>query len=250
MTADEMAMVPVESTAVALWGTNSPRGMTARMTDVADAMKDAIEARGMFAVINQRKYVLAEGWSLVGAMVGVFPRPRLVEEIREEGVLVGFRATVDLVTRDGGVCGGAVALCTKDEPQWRDRDWNQIASMAQTRATAKAYRSTLGFIMPMAGYAATPAEEMDGVPVRQTTSQPRQRPPATSAAPKAIANRGGFLTAMRGEFDMDKAATLAFLGCTEVDQLDEVMEPFESWAALLQNARETLRETAADVVPA
>lgn len=160
---DEMALVPRETAAVVLWGTDDPRGMTRRMAQVADSMAEAVRERGMVNEISGREYVRAEGWSLVGAMVGVFPRPRSVEEIREDGFLVGFRATIDLVTRDGGVVGGAVALCTRDEERWRDRDWNQIASMAQTRATAKAYRQTLGFIMPMAGYEATPAEEMDGV---------------------------------------------------------------------------------------
>lgn len=157
---------PAETTAVALWGTDDPRGMTARMSAVAGALADAVKNGHMSVRIGSNEYVKVEGWSMCGAMLGVFPRPLSVDEIRNpDGDLVGFRATVELVTRDGGVCGGAVALCTKDEPRWRDAEWNHIASMAQTRATAKAYRQTLGFIMPMAGYAATPAEEMDGVHV-------------------------------------------------------------------------------------
>ena len=178
-------VVAHESAGVVLWGTDDPVGMTRRMTAIADAMKDAVERRGMTTEISGRKYVLAEGWSLVGAMVGVFPQPREVEEIREDGVLVGFRATVDLVNRDGGVVGGAVALCTISEDRWAGRDWNQIASMAQTRATAKAYRQTLGFIMPMAGYAATPAEEMDGVAPRQERPQTASRPPRGTDQRKA-----------------------------------------------------------------
>ena len=35
-----------------------------------------------------------------------------------------------------------------------------MMSMAQTRALGKAYRMALGWIMKMAGYEATPAEEM------------------------------------------------------------------------------------------
>jgi hypothetical protein len=38
-----------------------------------------------------------------------------------------------------------------------------VASMSQTRAIGKAYRNLLGFVMKSAGYADTPAEEMDGV---------------------------------------------------------------------------------------
>lgn len=124
---------------------------------------------------------------MVGAMLGVFPRTDAVE-VAESGVLpelrvqrkrrdgktyehvfpefegvIGFRAHVSLVTRDGGVVGGAEALCSRREEKWRDREDNQIASMAQTRATAKAFRLSFGFIMPMSGYAPTPAEEMEGV---------------------------------------------------------------------------------------
>ena len=166
---------PAETTAVALWGTDDPRGMTARMSAVAGALADAVKNGHMSVRIGSNEYVKVEGWSMCGAMLGVFPRPLSVDEIRNpDGDLVGFRATVELVTRDGGVCGGAVALCTKDEPRWAQAEWNHIASMAQTRATAKAYRQTLGFIMPMAGYAATPAEEMDGVQVEAR----RPTPPA------------------------------------------------------------------------
>jgi hypothetical protein len=189
-----------ETAAVALWGTNDPLQMTARMSAVADAMASAVRSRGMAVQIGQNQYVKAEGWSLVGAMIGVFPRPREVVEIREDGTLVGFRATVELVTRDGGVVGGAVALCTVGEERWADRDWNQIASMAQTRATAKAYRQTLGFIMPMAGYAATPLEEMDGITPQQNGRRAAPRAPQARAQGPSderlgqFANIGEFLT--------------------------------------------------------
>ena len=150
-----------ETTAVALWGTDDPVSMVARMSAVADAMAAVVRGRGLvqkFTIKGKtREYVNVEGWALVGAMIGVFPRTREVEEIRlPDGALVGFKASVDLMTRDGGMVGGSTAICTRDEERWADRDWNQIASMAQTRATAKAYRMSLGFVMPMASFEATP----------------------------------------------------------------------------------------------
>jgi hypothetical protein len=39
----------------------------------------------------------------------------------------------------------------------------QLKSMAQTRSLSKAYRSSLSFIVSIAGYSPTPLEEMDGV---------------------------------------------------------------------------------------
>lgn len=181
---------PAETTAVALWGTDDPVSMVARMSAVADAMAAVVRGRGLVQTFTikgkTREYVNVEGWALVGAMIGVFPRTREVEEIRlPDGVLVGFKASVDLMTRDGGTVGGSTAICTRDEERWADRDWNQIASMAQTRATAKAYRMSLGFVMPMASFEATPAEEMDGIHDRPTTPpglNPRQDSQLTQTA--------------------------------------------------------------------
>lgn len=177
--------------------------MTGRMAAIANAMSKVVEAQGLYITMGNdprsglpRKYVLVEGWSLVGAMIGVFPRTVTVEAVEQGSIpamavekqgrngsyvknypaasgILTFRARVDLVTRDGVVVGGAEALCSKHEETWRDRDDNQIASMAQTRATAKAYRMSFGFVMPMSGYAATPAEEMDGIETSFADNEPR-----------------------------------------------------------------------------
>lgn len=49
----------------------------------------------------------------------------------------------------------------------------QLSSMAQTRANAKALRNVLSWVVVLAGYRPTPAEEMDGV----------FQPPTSAAAP-------------------------------------------------------------------
>lgn len=203
-----------QNAAVELWGSNNPREMTARMGVVADAISDVIRNRGLYSNIQGKDYVTVEGWSMTGAMIGVFPRTREIRVIEEghldaltvqrkrrggqgtyevhypafDGVIT-YEASVDLITRDGGVVGGAVSLCSRREEQWRDRDDNQIASMAQTRAIAKAYRMTLGFVMPMAGYAATPAEEMTDAVVAQ---DPQAQPPREERRPSpAVARPAG-----------------------------------------------------------
>lgn len=48
----------------------------------------------------------------------------------------------------------------RDERTWKDRDDYALRSMAQTRATSKALRGPLGFIVTLAGFEATPSEEM------------------------------------------------------------------------------------------
>ena len=75
----------------------------------------------------------------------------------------GWEARVEAHTLDGRVIGAAESECRWEEANWWDRDSHALRSMAQTRATAKALRMPLGFIVELAGFAATPAEEMDAV---------------------------------------------------------------------------------------
>ena len=93
-------------------------------------------------------------------MLGVFPALQGEAEPVEINGVQGFKATVNAVTRNGEVVGSATAFCMRDEKTWASRDTYAIASMAQTRATSKALRMPLGFIVTLAGYSATPAEEI------------------------------------------------------------------------------------------
>ena len=53
----------------------------------------------------------------------------------------------------------AEAYCTRDD---FPKKYFSMASMAQTRALGKAYRMALSWIMKMAGFEATYAEDMEG----------------------------------------------------------------------------------------
>ena len=65
-------------------------------------------------------------------------------------------------------------MCSRGERTWAKRDDYALRSMAQTRAISKAMRGPLGFVMTLAGFEATPLEEMpDGdAPTRGSSSQP------------------------------------------------------------------------------
>jgi hypothetical protein len=88
-------------------------------------------------------------------MLGVVP---VVEWTRKTDT--GWEARVEARTLDGRVVGAAEAMCTRDERTWKSRDDYAIRSMAQTRATSKALRQPLGFVVTLAGFEATPDEEM------------------------------------------------------------------------------------------
>lgn len=224
----ETAVVPVEARAVAsVYGTDNPTEIVQRTEAVAIALGTAIKRGHMSTSIQGREYVLAEGWAYLGSMLGVFPRTVRVEPMGESADPDGYEAHVELVTRDGSVVGGAIAECSRLEKSWADRAPYALKSMAQTRATGKAYRMAFGYVMRAAGYEATPAEEMS-----QDNDAPRRQRNA------GIANRGAFLTAMHDEFGWDARKTLDYFGCEDVAQLDEVMAPFESWANLAAQVRE------------
>lgn len=138
----------------------SPEAVIAKASNIAGALTDIIEGRKLYSVISRRKYVRVEGWSTLGAMLGVLPREVEVTE-HENG---DFEATVELIrASDGAVVGRGSAICGVDENTWANRPRYARRSMAITRATGKAFRLGFSWIIQLAGYEATPAEEVDGV---------------------------------------------------------------------------------------
>ena len=140
-----------------LFKTDDPVEVVERATRVADSLKDVISQRELYTIIQGKPHVRVEGWQLVGAMLGV--TAVCVETVEVEG---GWKATVEARTADGRVIGSASALCTKNEKRgpWKSADDYARLSMAQTRATSKALKGPLGFVISLAGYQTTPAEEM------------------------------------------------------------------------------------------
>jgi hypothetical protein len=156
-TADELGteVAVVEHQPATLFRTDDPVEVIERASKVATALRDVIERQGLVATIQGKKHPLVEAWTTLGSMLGVVP---VVEWTRP--VERGWEARVEARTLDGRVIGAAEAQCTKDERMWAKRDDYALRSMAQTRATSKALRGPLGFIVTLAGYSATPAEEM------------------------------------------------------------------------------------------
>jgi len=154
-----------------LFKTDDPVEVVERATRVADSLKDVISQRGLYTMIQGKPHVRVEGWQLVGAMLGV--TAVCVETVEVEG---GWKATVEARTADGRVIGSASALCTKNEKRgpWKSADDYARLSMAQTRATSKALKGPLGFVISLAGYQTTPAEEMTFIePDAEAPAEPK-----------------------------------------------------------------------------
>jgi hypothetical protein len=137
-------------------------------------------------------------------MLGVFP---VVEWTRP--VADGWEARVEARTLAGQVVGAAEAECLRTEKQWKSRDDYALRSMAQTRAVSKALRGPLGFVVTLAGFEATPAEEMNGESLTAPRPEQRVEGPAPLKPPTGWAK----LTEMMSVYD--EATYKTFEGFTD-----------------------------------
>ncbi len=159
----------------------SPMQLVETGTQIADALAPIVEKQKLYTMVGKGKHVNVEGWTTMGAMLGITPRERDVKYIDGE-----YEAYVELVSlRTGMIVGGASAICGKSDPTWAGRPRNAQRSMAITRATGKAYRLGYSWIMKLAGYEATPAEEMDHLHPADTKQQAPQGPPKFNARSEA-----------------------------------------------------------------
>ncbi len=188
-----------QPTAVApatLFGTSDPAEVLAAATATAEALTAILEERHLYAVMgtdkdgNERRHVQIEGWALLGSMTGVFASTVWTKEILDPktGKVLGWEARAEAATLAGQTVGAAEAECRWAEQNWSDRDSFAIKSMAQTRAQSKSLAMPLRFIVVLAGFAGTPAEEMtdgatdggkilthhEGHPVYDNTGDPKK----------------------------------------------------------------------------
>lgn len=184
--------------ALTLFGTNDARGVVEQAASVAKALKEVLVEQKLTNHIGTRDYVRVEGWTLLGSMIGVFPvevytRP-IPEDWRERDMRQpeGYEAKYEARTRSGELVGSANARCLRTESKWKGSDDYAIASMAQTRATSKALRTALGFIVVLAGYDATPAEE---IPAGGVADEPKPTK-AADVGPEAPASDETFSRAI------------------------------------------------------
>lgn len=159
-----------------LFGTDDPELVIVRAAAVSDALARVVRDRKLFARISGKEHVLVGGWTLLGSMLGVFPVTVWSRPVED-----GWEARVEARTLDGRIVGAAESECLRSERHWAKADDYAIRSMAQTRATAKALRMPLGFVMELAGFDATPADEMP-----TDDSRRAGRAPTTSKIPPQV----------------------------------------------------------------
>ena len=170
----------------------SPAALMSGASEMAGELARMIEAQRLWDPINGKKYVKVEGWTTLGVMMGVVARE--VATTENDGI---YTAVVELVrmldgaciSRASAECGAPDELDRYGKPVWSSRPRYARRSMAQTRATGKACRLAFSWVMSLAGYEVTPAEEMTHVHDSIVPDYAKQsRPPVNDDTRPSVAD--------------------------------------------------------------
>ena len=137
---------------------------------------DVARSGKLLANVGGREYPLTECMTLIGRMTGhtvVVEWSRKVPKDWEIGD--GWEARANVLDHNGREVAAAESMCLRSERAWSKRDEFAVRSMAQTRASGKALRLALGYIVTLAGWEALPAEEITDE-MRGRGAEPAQAP--------------------------------------------------------------------------
>ncbi len=148
----------------------APKMVLAEAQDAAKALQSVISTRKNAVKFNGKHYLSFEDWQTCGRFYGVTAKIVSTEVCEMDGVK-GFIAKAEAInTQTGQVVSAAESMCMNDEPNWAKKPLFQLRSMAQTRAAAKSLRNCLAWVVVLAGYEPSVAEEMTG------DEEPRREP--------------------------------------------------------------------------
>lgn len=142
----------------------------------AKALAQVIAGKKKPVIINNEQYLEFEDWMTVARFYEITAKVISTSPI-SFGDVQGFEArAVAILVRTGEEISAAEAMCLNDETNWKNRPLFMLRSMCQTRACAKALRNVLAWVVVLAGYKPTPAEEMEGVgQTKSSISMPQEK---------------------------------------------------------------------------
>ena len=132
-------------------------------SEKARILKHIVDQQQLSVTIGKGEHLRVEGWQTIAAGYGYTCATTIEEFIKGDDKIIGVKARCTVYDRLGQVCGGADAVRFGDEDGAKGQTVSQWAGMAQTRAVSRALRELLAWVAILAGFSATPAEEMTGV---------------------------------------------------------------------------------------
>jgi hypothetical protein len=152
-----------------------------------------------------------------------------------------------VISRASAECGSSDELDKYGKPVWSNRPRYARRSMAQTRATGKACRLAFSWIMSLAGYEVTPAEEMmpiveaEQVKVQQGAAQTQtQVQEQASESVRITDSQSKLLEAQIRDYALDRervktwlknAWQLEHFSDLSPKQFETLLKRLESWAS-------------------
>lgn len=138
----------------------APEKVLNEAKEAAKALQDVISRKAKPVRFNGEQYIEFEDWQTIGRFYGLAAKVLRTAPI-VFGDVNGFEADAVIIdVKTGEEVSRAEAMCLSDEPNWKSKPLFQLRSMAQTRACAKAFRNVLAWVVVLAGYRPTPAEEL------------------------------------------------------------------------------------------
>ena len=181
-------------------------GAPADVMEVANHLADFIKANSLTTNVQGKEFVNVEGWQYAGSFFGLYARTENVLNVSTEGELKYQAKVVVHNPESGHEVGCGIMCCSNKESGKKFYQEYAIMSMAQTRAAGKAYRLCLSFLMRLAGFEPTPAEEMDY----------DAAPKATAPAPQPVA---ALAPAIRTEESADQAPPVQYATASQKEEI-------------------------------
>ena len=216
--------MPGEALAV----TREPEEVLADAQKAAAALMKVVSSKKKQITFNNETYLESGDWQTVAKFYGVTAKVESTRFV-EYGGAHGFEAAAVAIDCNGREVSRGEAMCLNDEENWGMRaryEWQdvldaqgkkiweynaakgknlpkrekvqvgevatplfQLRSMAQTRACAKALSNLFKWVVVLAGYKPTPAEEMtetveesEPIPSGTTSTQPTTPQPSSASA--------------------------------------------------------------------
>ena len=188
---------PIEASAVqqdGIYLAQDPDQVLEQASRAARALVRAVsQNEAQYVVrIGPSRHLRFEAWQTLSAFFGLSVSCEWTREVRDaEGRPLGWEARA-VVRRGDRIVSAAEAQCSVEEPSWRGKPAFQLRSMSQTRAAVKALRQALAWVVVLAGYQPTPAEEVEAAvdspsAAAEAPQEPRQGDDkATDAQRRAI----------------------------------------------------------------
>lgn len=193
-----------------------PKEVMKQAQEIANLLMDFVRKKNLAKKFGaEGEHIMLPAWQFAGHFYGYTASVTKTEPYQDDITgACGFKAWADVLNSQGIVISKAESLCLDDEENWGERAKYtykdvpgmgrekvqtgsvrvpsfQLMSMAQTRAMSRGLSNVLRFVVVLAGYEGTPAEEMQTTGKDTERKSEQQSAKQTSQPPQGNGGQGG-----------------------------------------------------------